>query len=261
MKKNFIVTYYDDSFSEIRDIVLDRFQAYAHKCKADLLVIENWNEDKTKHFLLNRLMSMNNIAKNGRYLFIDMDTLVRKDTPDLFKLVPKNHLGMLNEGGNWFRSNMTSINDYQVKDEVLFNNCAKIALNEYISCNVQLNLDAPISYEIQVGFNLPFNHYNMGVMLCDDKLMKTLNLDSILIDKNQEVLKKFWVIDQLLVNLLIRKLKIPVYELPCCFNCFFGYRTSDYLKRNFINHYCGLENNLRFDFMKKDDVLLKNFGF
>lgn len=226
-----------------------------------MLVIENWNEDKTKNFLLNRLISMNDIVKNGRYLFLDMDTLVRKDTPDLFKLVPKKMFGMLNEGGNWLRSTMVSKNEFQVEDKILFNNCAKIALDEYITANIQLNLQINLSTEMVVGFGSPFNHYNMGVMMCDDFMMKKLNLIDIIKPENYDILKRFWVIDQLLVNLMIRKLNLPVYELPSCFNCFFGYRTSDYLKRNFINHYCGLENSMRFNFIKNDDRILKEAGF
>jgi lipopolysaccharide biosynthesis glycosyltransferase len=260
MKKH-IVTFYDESFSDIKDIILNRLENYSKKCDAELIVVKDWNVDKGNNFLLNRLNHMNMIAKDGRYLFIDMDTLVRNDTPDLFNLVPDNKLGVFNEGGNWLRSVMVSVNEMQVRHENVFANSPQVAYLEYNSFNKEMNLGIDLPAEFTITYNKPYDHYNMGVMVCSSTLMKKFKLSSFIKPKNYEILNKYPIVDQLLFNLLIRKHSIPVYELPSCFNCFYGYRTSDYLKRNFINHYCGVPNEERFEIIKRDHEILCELGF
>jgi hypothetical protein len=86
-----VITVATGGYSEVLDISRSRIQHYAKKCGADYVELTNetqpwWGLEKfrVRHFQ----------PHYKRILFIDCDILVRPDSPDLFKIVPEDSVGI-----------------------------------------------------------------------------------------------------------------------------------------------------------------------
>jgi len=86
-----------DYYNEVAKLTTPSIQAYAKKIGADYLNINEFNPQyitqKWNKFHIHELLN-----KYKRILYLDIDILVREDTPNLFEIVPENKLGMFNEG-------------------------------------------------------------------------------------------------------------------------------------------------------------------
>jgi hypothetical protein len=86
-----------DYYNEVAKLTTPSIQAYAKKIGADYLNINEFNPhyitQKWNKFHIHELLN-----KYKRILYLDIDILVREDTPNLFDIVPENKLGMFNEG-------------------------------------------------------------------------------------------------------------------------------------------------------------------
>jgi hypothetical protein len=97
-KENLVLTisigkYYE----ELSSHTLPSIKKYAKKIGADFLNISEFNKDyitqKWNKFYIYELLN-----KYKRIIYLDIDLIVREDTPNLFDIVPENKLGMFNEG-------------------------------------------------------------------------------------------------------------------------------------------------------------------
>jgi hypothetical protein len=84
-------------YNELAKLTLPSIQSYAKKIGADFLNINEFNKyyitQKWNKFHIHELLN-----KYRRILYLDVDILIREDTPNLFEIVPENKLGMFNEG-------------------------------------------------------------------------------------------------------------------------------------------------------------------
>ena len=86
-----------DYYNEVAKLTTPSIQAYAKKIGADYLNINEFNPhyitQKWNKFHIHEMLN-----KYKRIIYLDIDILVREDTPNLFEIVPENKLGMFNEG-------------------------------------------------------------------------------------------------------------------------------------------------------------------
>lgn len=86
-----------EHYEKVRKLTESSIQSYAKKIGADYLNINEFNPQyitqKWNKFHIHELLN-----KYRRILYLDIDVLVREDTPNLFEIVPENELGMFNEG-------------------------------------------------------------------------------------------------------------------------------------------------------------------
>lgn len=86
-----------DYHNEIAKLTLPSIKRYAKKIGADFLNINEFNPQyitqKWNKFHIHDLLN-----QYKRILYLDIDILIREDTPNLFDIVPEDKLGMFNEG-------------------------------------------------------------------------------------------------------------------------------------------------------------------
>lgn len=98
MKDNLVLTISIGDFHQnLSNYTLPSIKKYAKKIGADFLNITekdpNYITQKWNKFHIHELLN-----KYKRILYLDIDLIVREDTPNLFDVVPDNKLGMFNEG-------------------------------------------------------------------------------------------------------------------------------------------------------------------
>lgn len=96
--KNLVLTIsVGDYYNKISQYTLPSIEEYADKINADFINLTDTNSDfitqKWNKFEIYKLLNTYN-----RIIYFDIDILIRKDTPNLFELVPETKLGMFNEG-------------------------------------------------------------------------------------------------------------------------------------------------------------------
>lgn len=96
MKKNIVVTIKNNN--KIEDLTLPRIKSYSKKIDSDFTVLEFEEDDVSGLFEFENLLQ-----KYDRVLYISSFVLLRKDTPNLFDLVPYEQLGAYNEGRYVYR--------------------------------------------------------------------------------------------------------------------------------------------------------------
>ena len=99
-------------YEEISEYTLPSIKKYAKKINADFLNItepdEKFITQKWNKFHISELLN-----KYKRILYLDIDLIVREDTPNLFDVVPETKLGMFNEGKYSARQEfITQASDY-----------------------------------------------------------------------------------------------------------------------------------------------------
>jgi len=97
-KENLVLTIsIGDYYNEIGKHTLPSIEKYADKIGADFLNVTEFKKDyitqKWNKFYISELLN-----KYKRILYLDIDLIVREDTPSLFDIVPNTKLGMFNEG-------------------------------------------------------------------------------------------------------------------------------------------------------------------
>ena len=98
IKENLVLTISIGEFYEnLSKYTLPSIKKYAKRIGADFINITekdpNYITQKWNKFHIHELLN-----KYKRILYMDIDLIVREDTPNLFDIVPENKLGMFNEG-------------------------------------------------------------------------------------------------------------------------------------------------------------------
>lgn len=181
--------------------------SYAQRIGADFVEIKTRKWDDI-HPNFEKLQIRDVLNEYDRVLFLDCDTLIRKDTPNLFELVPPTHFGAYNESwwGGW-GLDPSSWTDIRAPHYGV----TPLKMKRYVNSGVML-----ASREHQGVFDFP----------------PTL-------DKSYFTQQP---IDQPWINLQLERLSIPICELPYTFNrthsVKIGKRTDAY-----IIHYNGMRKD------------------
>jgi ADP-heptose:LPS heptosyltransferase len=100
------------------DIALPSLEHYAHKTGADLVIIsEPKINGYSPHFEKFQMAEL--LDKYDRIVYVDADTLIHPACPDLFNLVPVDHVGVVpdSQDGQWH--NLNRINEIMNSQQVL----------------------------------------------------------------------------------------------------------------------------------------------
>lgn len=199
--------YYEQMF-EINEKV---FKNYARKIKAELVVIRN---DEAPNYILENKFRASEIFKQfDRSLFLDVDVFVRNNSPNIFEIVPKGFLGIL--------------------DELKY-----LGFTEHLVIN-----------EVRESQKLPLKpilkSYNSGVMVFDKE-------HAFLFEPPEERLPQSWCAEQNLLTIRIEENKIPVFELDTTFNCLYNYKYfTDKIEESFFIHFNGCPFDKRIKNLKQ----------
>lgn len=97
-KDNLVLTIsIGEYYQEIAKFTLPSIKKYAKSIGADFINIEDENSEYITQ-KWNKFSIYNLLLKYKRILYLDIDCIIRDDTPNLFDIVPEGELGMFNEG-------------------------------------------------------------------------------------------------------------------------------------------------------------------
>ena len=95
MEKRLVVTRADAKIKNWSDITHPILKSYADKCSADFKVINNDIQDNSRCYVIFDLYDL--FEEYDRIIQIDTDTLIMKNCPNLFDIVPSNMFGTIYE--------------------------------------------------------------------------------------------------------------------------------------------------------------------
>ena len=238
-KTNAIVCYYQEKYGSILDIALNRHKKYANKCRCDFIGVilseQSTDPQMDKFFHISESLSGYN-----RYLIVDIDILIRQDSPNLFEIVNENKVAIYNEGATFLT------NKYHETHEILVR---WHSVNDLVkTCKLE-----PCNHSKIYGIGMPFVYYNSGVVMFggeNKNLYKGFN------ESQKKLLygcfKDVQCSEQALVNYFILNKSPDVHSLPVCFNQMSYNRCSDYLNTCYFSHYAGMSLSDKTEQMIKD---------
>jgi len=180
------------------------FHAYAEKCDAELIVLQDASRVPSAHWLK---FSIHELLKKefDRIAFIDADIIIRPDTPSLFDIVPEEYFGIFNEGYYTQRS---------------------ICLHEVKSV---YKVDLP-------GWNGK-DYYNTGVMVCSKRHRHIFKIN----DPIKPLRNAYG--EQTYLNMRIIQSETKIYNLDPDYNrmCLMDRITGMTRLNSYIIHYAGFD--------------------
>lgn len=243
-----VVTFVQNKYEPIMAVAIPRLENYANKCGAALEVISLGDDSLDPQ--MDKFFYVGEKLKNyDQYLIIDIDILVRRDTPSIFDIVGQNRIGIYNEGA-------TFLNTYgHNKDEETIR-WATVALLIKL-CKLQ-----PIPYAKNGSWESPFYYFNSGVVVFGDKHREiygglTPEEKDLCYLHSREVPCS----EQALVNYTLLKNSFPIVCLPTCFNQMLYNRNSDYLDTAYFSHYAGISLEGKTKSMLEDNSKWKSWGY
>ena len=243
MKSKVLLTFYQDKYLPIIDIVHKRFEHYASKCDADFITVilpDNSIDPQMDKFF----GVVEKLGHYEQYLVIDIDILIRTDAPSVFDIVGKNRVGIYNEGAAFADS------------EQEFIRWASVA------GLIKLFGFEPIKYAKTGTAEEPFVYFNSGVVVFSNDHRE---IYGGLSKEQKEICYKHSseipCSEQALVNYRLLKSNYPIVSLPACFNQMPFNRDSDYLDTAYFSHYAGLSLEQKIEDMKIDHDTWEKCGY
>jgi lipopolysaccharide biosynthesis glycosyltransferase len=223
-KKAIVTICVGSLFEQMSKMTHPLLKSYADDVKADFIVLNDVKTYQHPHYLKFELHNMLQSGEYNRILFIDTDVVVKRGSPNLFAIVPKDKLGAYEEGhigkGNPATDKRMCMRSY----------CRYYNIEMEKQKLRQVNLN---------GWNEKY--YNSGVFL--------VNKDTNpFVPALGGVVKIGGFFDQDYFNLMIHEKKIPVQDIGFKFNHFpWGWvdsKSKDITKNCYFMHYAGLKNRV-----------------
>lgn len=215
--KKLLLTLATGTHGKYWDLVSGLMKSYAVSCDADCEVITT-PTDSTANPCFGKYKLKDYFSVYERILYLDIDILVRSDSPNLFDIVPLGHFAALNEGS------ICSEEDWVIRVE----HVKRIGLEcRATDCDL-----------------VPYDYFNAGVVLLDRADSEVFALP---ISWTQTIMA-----EQSYMNINILRLKPRLYHLPMCFNAMPWRWSHDYLKSNYFIHYAGMDDEPRYRRMTED---------
>lgn len=204
---NCILTAYSGEHGrDLAAITRDRIGDYAHKCKAEYLLL--YPPDMTFPELMLAKMEFvkSTIERGHRVLWIDGDILIRADSPNLFDIVPVGSFGAVNEGALGSYDQLKFRNDHIVQ-----------------TCREE-------------GLQIPqtnSRYFNCGMFMAEP-------LHAMIFEKRYAFSHHDWC-EQSVVNARLMLGDYKICSLPECFNRFvyWGAKPRLYEEISYFLHYAG----------------------
>jgi hypothetical protein len=243
-----VVTFVQNKYEPIMAVAIPRLENYANKCGAALEVISL--DDDSSDPQMDKFFYVGEKLKNyDQYLIIDIDILVRRDTPSIFDIVGQNRIGIYNEGA-------TLLNAYGHNQDDETVRWAAVALLIKL-CKLQ-----PIPYAKHGSWENPFFYFNSGVIVLSQKHREVYsNFTPLEKDNCYANSKKIQCSEQALVNYRLLKCGFPIVSLPNCFNQMAYNRNSDYLDTAYFSHYAGISLEDKIESMQEDHKKWNHWGY
>lgn len=214
-------------FSRFAELTVPLMKSYAQRIGADFIYQEK--ERKSKYPLYGKYEVFNLLNEYDRVLFLDVDIIVRPDSPDIFSIVPQGNFAAFQEGA-WCDDN-----ELLARKELL----QKIA-NAH---NIEI-----------LDFDMTKNYFNAGVFLVDKK-----HKDLFLMPNENPIMSEI-TSEQNLLNLRLFYSKNKTYHLPMCFNSMPFRWSRWYIEDSYFIHYAGTPTDIRFKTINQDiEYIKKNF--
>lgn len=223
--KRFICTIIvGNKYRELSKYSLPFIQKYADKCNADLIIFDEKYQNGYEHPILMKT-EMNTLwDKYDQGCYIDLDMLVKEETPNVFDLVPMGYLGCVERGKSWESKPHLNI---------------KNMMPEYLDA---FNEKTGLKYSLK-GYN--YKYYNAGLFVCTKDSMPYVKEELVLTGY------KYEFYEQSLFNLLVHVKGIKTVDLPISFNRSPSENpamgTKDLLYGCWISHYTIGEERLKED--------------
>jgi hypothetical protein len=236
-----LVTFYQTKYGFL-DLVLPRFRRYASRIGAEMVEV---NMDGSRNVFMDKFFHVAGLPYD-RCIVLDVDMLLREDTPDLFGIVPPDSVGMYDEGSAFH---------YPVESELI-----QIEARHKVYCHLidYCGFDpSPVSGTF--SFERPLRYYNMGVVVYNRQAMDLHgSIPQELVGRLYEY-RGWTCAEQTLLSYLILSSGMKVFHLPVCFNQMPCNRCADYLKTSYVSHYAGLGEAKEHE-IARDDLIWKGEG-
>lgn len=240
--KNSIIVFYQKSMQDMVDVALPRIINYAKRCKVDL--IQDILPVNCKNPQMEKFFRCSVLNSHERYLFIDIDILIRNDAPNIFEIARKTSFCAYNEGAT-FMSNLKQLTE---EIEVRWNTVAGIMKD----CKLpQIEMQKIFSYKN------PYYYFNSGVILLSQEHLGIYQ-GFTKAQKSSLFTTKITCPEQALINYCFIRNNPNLYSLPVCWNQMTYNRCSDYLDTAYFSHYAGMSFKNKLKEMKEDDLIWKN---
>ncbi|HPY55284.1 MAG TPA: glycosyltransferase [Bacilli bacterium] len=219
-KKQIVVTMaVGDSVKKMAEVTVPKIRALAKNWNADFHCFDSLDKEYG-HPSCGKNMLWQFFDQEYRVCWIDVDILVKENAPNIFSIVPENHIGLVERGSYWKKGHVFHI------------------IEEYAK---NFNLKYPENSLNIEGYS--GRYYNAGMFVAD---ANTFPLDR---DFVPFINLPFAFIEQTLFNIKIHEKKIPVFELPWIWNAVDGMLSlegslSSLLKNSYMRHYTVYKSRL-----------------
>jgi lipopolysaccharide biosynthesis glycosyltransferase len=213
-------------FSQFAQHTIPWMKKYADKIGADFLYDEK--EKKLKYPLFGKYKVYDLLEEYDRILFLDIDILIRPDSPDIFELTPEDKFAAFCEG-SWS-------NDQEL--------LARLVYLKNIADAYGIDFS---------NFDMTFDYFNAGVFVaskCHKEIFSMPEENPIMSQITSE---------QNLLNLRLKSGGFKAYHLPICFNSMPWQWSRWYLNDSYFIHHAGGKPFDRVKAIEKDVKYLKSF--
>lgn len=199
------------NYQKIAELTTPPMIDYAHKIGAEFKCITEQKIATTypywEKFIISDLLNSYN-----RILYLDVDTLIRKDCPNLFELVPTNEIGLYNEGL------LTTAKERLGHVSVIHK-----AFKEY-------KQSSPQSWDGRF--------YNTGVMIIPR------NMKWLFTKPSHEMFSNYWDQGYLNMTLITQNALSNVFDIGYKFNRMYyvDSKVGEHRTKSYIIHYAGIQN-------------------
>lgn len=212
-------------FAQFAPYTVPLMKRYAEKIGADFLYDEK--ERKLKFPLYGKYKVYDLLDEYDRIIFLDIDILVRPDSPDLFFLVPEGRFGAFCEG-SW-------CNDAEL-----------VARFEYLKMIAD-------TYRLDISdFEITRDYFNAGMFVIDKshKHLFEMPVDHPVMSAITS--------EQNLLNIRLKQSRAKTYHLPICFNAMPWQWSRWYIDDNYFIHHAGGKPAERVKNIARDYEYIKN---
>lgn len=229
MSKNLIFTESSGSIlKEVASFTIPLMEKYAKKINANF--IYDYKKEELGCPLYGKFKIKNFLKHFDRILFLNIDILVKPNSPNIFEIVEEGSYAAFGEG---FHCNA----------------------NDHLE-RFQLLKEASENFEIsRKDFEFETDYFNSGVFIAEKihEVLFEMPEDSLYMNDVKS--------EQNVINLRIKLNKFKTFSLPIEFNSMNWRWSKNYLDEGFFIHYAGIPHNERIALIRRDyQIILDKFS-
>ena len=215
-------------FEEMASFTIPLMEKYAKKINAGF--IYDYKKEKLDYPLYGKFKIKNFLKHYDRVLFLDIDILVKPNSPNIFDVAEEGCYAAFGEGSH------CDINDHLVR----------LHLIKEASENFKISRE---------DFEFKKDYFNAGVFIAEPihEILFEMPEDSPHMNDLTS--------EQNVINLRIKLNKFKTFSLPIEFNSMNWRWSKNYLDEGFFVHYAGISYNERIALIRRDyEIILDKFS-